>query len=270
MLWSVRADRGRRNLAVRPAAQPGLRPVERSRARLDLVPGPVALVGAGEFLPAMAAIDAELLATSGRRRPRVAILPTASWPDGEAVFQRWAALGLEHFENLGAEVEVVNVRERPDADDAGYAQAVGEADLVYLSGGKPGHLLATLRGSAVWAAALAAHERGCVLAGCSAGAMVLCAQQARFRFPPQLPLGFEPGLGVVAGAAVLPHYDRFPETLAAARVARAPGDTVVLGIDENTAAIGRDGAWQVRGTGRVTLWRGLHRERHGSGDTFRF
>ena len=50
------------------------------------MPGPVALVGAGEFLPAMAAVDAELLAASGRSRPRVAILPTASWPDGEAVF----------------------------------------------------------------------------------------------------------------------------------------------------------------------------------------
>ena len=199
----------------------------------------------------------------------MALLPTASWPDGEAVFLRWAALGVEHFEGLGAEVEVVLVRERQDADDAGHAQAVGEADLIYLSGGKPDHLLQTLAGSAVWAAALAAHARGSVLAGCSAGAMVLCAQQARFRTPPHLPLGFQPGLGVVTDAAVLPHYDRFPETLAAVRVARAPKGTVILGIDEDTAAIGRDGTWLVRGAGRVTVWRGRHRERHRAGDTFR-
>lgn len=233
------------------------------------MPGPVALVGAGEFLPVMAAIDAELLAASGRARPRVAILPTASWPDGEAVFLRWAAMGVEHFEGLGAEVEVVLVRERKDADDAGHAQAVGEADLIYLSGGKPDYLLQTLAGSAVWTAALAAHAGGSVLAGCSAGAMVLCAQQARFRTPPHLPLGFQPGLGVVADAAVLPHYDRFPETVAAVRVARAPKGTVILGIDEDTAAIGRDGTWLVRGAGRVTVWRGRHRERHHAGDTFR-
>jgi len=233
------------------------------------MPGPVALVGAGEFLPVMAAIDAELLAASGRARPRVALLPTASWPDGEEVFLRWAAMGVEHFEGLGAEVEVVLVRERRDAQDAGHAQAVGEADLIYLSGGKPDYLLETLAGSAVWAAALAAHARGSVLAGCSAGAMVLCAQQARFRTPPHLPLGFQPGLGVVADAAVLPHYDRFPETLAAVRVARAPKGTVILGIDEDTAAIGRDGTWLVRGAGRVTVWRGRHRERHRAGDTFR-
>ena len=233
------------------------------------MPGPVALVGAGEFLPVMAAIDAELLAASGRARPRVAILPTASWPDGEEVFLRWAAMGVEHFEGLGAEVEVVLVRERSDAQDAGHAQAVGEADLIYLSGGKPDYLLQTLAGSAVWTAALAAHAGGSVLAGCSAGAMVLCAQQARFRTPPHLPLGFQAGLGVVADAAVLPHYDRFPETLAAVRIARAPKGTVILGIDEDTAAIGRDGTWLVRGAGRVTVWRGRHRERHRAGDTFR-
>lgn len=233
------------------------------------MPGRVALIGAGEFLPAMAAVDVELLATSGRARPRVVILPTASWPDGEQVFLRWAALGVEHFEALGAEVEVVLVRERLDADDPAHAQAVGEADLIYLSGGKPDYLLKTLAGSAVWAAAVAANARGSVLAGCSAGAMVLCSQQARFRSPPHLPLGFQPGLGLVAGVAVLPHYDRFPETLAAVRVARAPRGTVILGIDEDTAAIGRDGDWQVRGTGRVTVWRGRRRERHRAGDIFR-
>jgi cyanophycinase-like exopeptidase len=146
---------------------------------------------------------------------------------------------------------------------------VGEADLIYLSGGKPDHLLRTLAGSAVWAAALAANARGSVIAGCSAGAMVLCSQQARFRTPPHVPLGFEPGLGLVEGVAVLPHYDRFPETLAAVRVARAPRGTVILGIDEDTAAIGREGSWLVRGEGRVTVWRGRHRERHRDGESFR-
>jgi len=231
--------------------------------------GSVALVGAGEFLPVMAAVDAELLASTGRRRPRVVVLPTASWPDGEEVFLRWAALGVEHFESLGAEVEVVLVRTRPDADDAAHAQAVGEADLIYLSGGKPDHLLRTLAGSAVWAAALAANARGSVIAGCSAGAMVLCSEQARFRTPPRLPLGFEPGLGLVQGVAVLPHYDRFPETLAAVRIARAPRGTVILGIDEDTAAIGREGSWLVRGAGRVTVWRGRRSERHRDGESFR-
>ena len=93
------------------------------------MPGPVALVGAGEFLPAMAEFDAGLLAATGRARPRVAILPTASYPDGEEVFTRWAAMGVAHFGELGAEVEPVLVRDRAGADDAAAAQAIGEADL---------------------------------------------------------------------------------------------------------------------------------------------
>ena len=61
------------------------------------MPGPVALVGAGEFLPAMADVDAGLLASTGVARPRVVVLPTASYPDGEDVFQRWASMGVAHF-----------------------------------------------------------------------------------------------------------------------------------------------------------------------------
>jgi cyanophycinase len=134
-------------------------------------PGPIALVGSGEFLPAMDEVDAGLLAASGRPRPRVAVLPTASWPDGEEVFRRWASMGAEHFTRLGAEVEPVLVRDRFDADDDRYAAAIGEADLVYLSGGKPGHLTRSLIGTRVGEALLAAHARGAALAGCSAGAM---------------------------------------------------------------------------------------------------
>ena len=83
--------------------------------------GAIALVGSGEFTPAMVEVDRGLLAATGRHRARVVILPTASWPDGEAVFLRWAAMGVEHFEGLGAEVEVVLVRERKDAEVAGPA-----------------------------------------------------------------------------------------------------------------------------------------------------
>ena len=113
------------------------------------MPGPVALVGAGEFLPEMAEFDAGLLAATGRVRPRVAIMPTASYPDGEETFTRWATMGVSHFGELGAEVEPVLVRDRAGADDPAAAQAISEADLIYLSGGKPSYLMSVLDGSAV-------------------------------------------------------------------------------------------------------------------------
>jgi cyanophycinase len=234
------------------------------------MPGPVALVGAGEFLPAMAEIDADLLASTGRSRPRVVILPTASYPDGDDVFQRWAAMGVDHFTALGAEVEPVLVRDREDAEDPANAQAVGEADLVYLSGGKPGYLLSVLRGSAVGRSLVAAHDRGAALAGCSAGAMALAGNAFDFRVRVMpWPLRWSDGLGMASGLAVIPHYDAWPEPLSALIVLQAPRGEVVLGIDEETAAIGRDGAWQVHGKSRVTVWRGRRRERFRAGDAFR-
>jgi cyanophycinase len=234
------------------------------------MPGPVALVGAGEFLPAMSAFDASLLASTGVARPRVAILPTASYPDGEAVFQRWAAMGVAHFGELGAEVEAVFVRDRGEADDPGAAQAIGEADLVYLSGGMPAHLIEALVGSAVGRALVAAHRRGAALVGCSAGAMALArhAFDFRLRLMP-FPLRWGAGLGVAPGLSVVPHYDAWPEPLSALIALQAPRGSVVLGIDEQTAVVGHDGGWQVHGAARVTVWRGRRRERFRAGEVFR-
>lgn len=233
--------------------------------------GAIVLVGSGEFTAAMEAIDRELLSASGRARPRVAILPTASWPDGEEAFLGWIESGRAHFSALGAEVEGVEIRTREDAFDEACVQAIGEADLVYLSGGKPGHLLDALAGTPAGAALRAVHDRGGILAGCSAGAMVLAARQPRLaggrRF--RIPIGWRDALGLVEGAAVLPHYDAFPEPLAAAIALASPRGMAVLGIDEETAAIGRDGTWQVQGRGRVTVWRGRARTRHHAGASFR-
>jgi cyanophycinase len=235
-----------------------------------LGPGPIALVGSGEFLPAMSSIDESLLASIGRARPRVAILPTASWPDGEDVFRRWAAMGVDHFSALGAEVEPVLVRDRFDADDAAHVQAIGEADLVYLSGGKPGHLSTSLVGSPVGEAILAAHARGAILAGCSAGAMTLADRHFDFRRRRLFwPIRWRHGLDLLPGVSVIPHYDAFPEPMSAMLVLQAPRGVTTLGIDEDTALIGREGSWQVHGAGRVTVWHGRHRQRYRTGEVFR-
>jgi cyanophycinase len=234
------------------------------------MPGPVALVGSGEFLPAMDQVDAGLLAATGRARPRVAILPTASYPDGPDVFARWAAMGVEHFRRLGAEVEPVFVRDRADAEDESHAQAIGEADLIYLSGGKPGYLSSVLGGSAVGRALVAAHDRGAGIAGCSAGAMALTGHHFDLRRRRLVwPLRWQAGLGIVPNASVLPHYDAWPEAFSALLALQAPRGVAVLGIDEETAAIGHNGSWHVHGRARVTVWRGRHRERFRSGDVFR-
>jgi cyanophycinase-like exopeptidase len=125
-------------------------------------------------------------------------------------------------------------------------------------------LRATLSGTRVGAAIAGAPLRGAVVAGCSAGAVFMGERAFRFRRRPRF-LRWDEALGLVPGAIVAPHYDAIPETLVAPLVLAAPSGSTVVGIDENTALVGRDGEWRVHGSGRVTVWRGLRRRRHRAG-----
>lgn len=218
----------------------------------------------------MAAFDGDLLASTGRRRPRVVIVPTAAFPAGQRDYDRWAAQGIEHFGPLGAEVEAIPVGGQLLTDAEAAVQAIGEADLVYIAGDAPEHLLGAVAGSAILTAIVEAHRRGAVVAGCSGGAMALVDRVMALRggrLP--WPLHWRAGLGVAEGIVVLPRYDRMPEPIAALLALQAPRGTAVLGIDDGTAIVGRDGSWQVHLGARVTVWRGRRRERLRAGDTFR-
>jgi cyanophycinase len=229
--------------------------------------GLIALVGSGEFTAAMVDVDRGLLAATGRDKPRVAIVPAASWPDGERVYNRWMAQGEEHFAALGAEPLPIRLRDLTTANDSASLAGIDEADLVYFSGGKPGYLLSLLRDTAAGAALDRARARGAVLAGCSAGAMVLGSHQLSMGGlrATKTPVFWQKSLGFVPGIVVVPHYDAIPEALLMPLILAAPRGDLVVGIDEKTALVGRDGGWQVEGRGRVTIWRGSHRRRHRAG-----
>lgn len=132
--------------------------------------GPVALVGSGEFLDGMIPVDAGLLEG---RPPRVAVVPTAASLEGDERVAWWLDLAERHYGAMGVEAVPVPVLTRTDADDRRLASLVDGVGLVYLSGGDPHHLAATLKGSRLWEAVVAAWHGGAALAGCSAGAMAL-------------------------------------------------------------------------------------------------
>jgi len=220
-------------------------------------PGPLALVGSGEYLPVMAGVEGALI--EGRPRRYVQI-PTAAAPEGRQRLQYWLDLGAAQAERLGVEQVPVLVRDREEAESGDLAALVHGAGLVYLSGGDPGYLARTLRGTRVWTAIEAAWRSGAALAGCSAGAIALTgwvpAIRTRAREPdPGQP---DPGLGVLPHLRVLPHFDRLvswaPELVARATEGLPP-DTTALGIDEDTAIVdlaGRGHSWQVHG--RQQAW----------------
>jgi cyanophycinase len=211
--------------------------------------GPLALVGSGEFLSGMQETDRRLLAG---RTPTVAVVPTAAAPEGDRRLRHWVDLARTHFEALGAEVVPLLVRDRSDANRDSFAAAVEDVGLVYLSGGDPGFLTETLRGTPVWEAIVAAWRGGSALAGCSAGAMALAGSWPPFSEPDAA--AYRDGLSLVPQLAVLPHFDRVLRwrggRLGGIGAGRPDGATLV-GIDEHTAAVWRDGTWTVEGQGAV-------------------
>ncbi len=214
--------------------------------------GRIALVGSGEYLPVMQDIEGWLL--DGRPR-RYVQLATAAAPEGEATLTRWHRLGAEAAARLDAEQVVVDVRTRADADDPAWAAAIEGAGLIYLSGGNPGYLARTLRGTAVWQAIHRAWRAGASLGGCSAGAMALGGYVPDFRHPRS---GGEAGLAVVPDIRVLPHFDRYTRWMPdlALRPLVTDGKQVI-GIDEDTALLGEPAdvpEWTFAVRGRQSAW----------------
>ncbi len=213
-------------------------------------PGPLALVGSGEYLPQMAQVEAGLLEG---RPPRYVQLATAAVPDGPTVVERWHNLGMDQAKRLGVEAVILPVNDRSDADDDAIAAKVAGAGLIYLSGGNPGFLADTLRDTAVWRAIVAAWQGGAALAGCSAGAMAMTSWIPSLRHPRQ---GGTNGLALLPHLRVIPHFDFFtskvPDVVTRFLLPHDPALTV-LGIDEETALVGGPANWTVEG--RQSVWR---------------
>ncbi len=229
--------------------------------------GTLALVGAGEFLDAMSGVDRQLLDRAGGSN--VVILPTASAPDGAGVPERWIKMGVDHFTGLGAQADGLLALDRAACDDVAHADRVRAANLVYFSGGKPDYLRATLDGTAVWSAVREVFDRGGVIAGCSAGAMIMGSYVPEFSLKAGVPWinRWRSSFALLPEAIVVPHYNEFPEVMVSLIFGRRPRGTYLIGIDGHTALVGLDHTWQVMGTGRVTVKRGRDTQRYTAGQT---
>lgn len=234
--------------------------------------GLIALLGSGEYLPVMNKVDEHLLANCGAdgRKPRVVCLPTAAGREGHASVDRWSQMGVDHFYRLGADVQAVPVIDAESANEQSHASAVEEADLIYFSGGDPGYLFRTMKGSLVWEAAQKAWRRGAVYAGCSAGAMILSREIPDFR---TLGLKTISAFGTMPAKFIIPHFDAIPaiwKPLMMAMIKRLGEGEVMLGIDEETALVGSlDGDWTVMGEARVHVFRKNNETSYSAGETFK-
>jgi peptidase E len=224
------------------------------------MPGGLFLAGGQELTAAFADAHATLLAWASdrpcpvpqqhahhsaqvpqhRSPARVVFLPTAAAGDGPGVPEYWARRAIAHFQAVGAaQVEAVMFLDPAGRHRRDLLEPISHASVVYLGGGKP-HLLRSLLGnSAIWQEIERVYRAGSWLAGTSAGAMVLgelTLVHADARYPQ--PKAWEPGLNVLPGMGIVPHYDAWPKEDIRDIVHAAPDWLVVVGIDEYTALAG--------------------------------
>lgn len=205
--------------------------------------GPIALVGGDEFRGPATAFDRLLISMAPNPRPAVAILPTAA---AESNPYLAANHGVRHFERLGADSYPVMIRDRATANDEALVEELRRADIIYFSGGDPLHLLDAMRGSLAWNSVQELSQRGTIVAGSSAGAMML-GQRMAFR-------GQETeGLAAVPGIVVLPHFERSSaDRVKRLRASLAP-ELTLLGIPGATGCVRQGGQWRVDGPGEVSV-----------------
>ena len=223
--------------------------------------GYLLLEGGAEFGGKMAEPDRRAMALVGGSDARISIIPTAAAPDNN--HQRAGGNGVRWFRSLGAtSVDMLPLIDKASANDARLANTLAQAQLIYMLGGFTGYLGETLQGSTCWQAMLTAYEAGAVIAGSSAGAMVMC----QYYFEPAYRQIVE-GLGLVPNTCVLPHHNTFGKGWAS-QMTRLLPNAVLLGIDERTGMLddgaeGKKKGWRVYGQGAVTLYR------HGQPTTYR-
>jgi cyanophycinase len=225
--------------------------------------GYLLLEGGAEFGGQMSLPDLKALELAGGLNAPVRIIPTAAAPDHND--GRAGQNGVRWFRTLGAtNVESLKLIDKPSANSPLLAKAVRDAKLIYLLGGFTHYLGQTLKDSACWQAALDAFQNGAVIAGSSAGAMVMC----RYYFNPGRDDVFE-GLNLIPNALVLPHHNTFGKGWAARLSALMP-DVTLLGIDERTGMLSNSAAteWSVLGAGQVTIYRDGKPEIHPAGQQF--
>jgi cyanophycinase-like exopeptidase len=221
----------------------------------------LALVGGAEFTPGNEDCDHTLLAAAPPG-PRF-VVPTAG---ARQQPERAIETARRWFLRLGAEIDVLPVLRRRDAEDPGLAERAAGAGFLYICGGDPGLLLDVLEGSRLWNGLRTAWVRGGSLAGSSAGAMALARTMlVRASWPDRSRRRARPALGLAPVDAVLPHFDGFGASWVDSALGEIEGDPLLLGLDERTAALWDGTGWTASGPGRVTLVRRTERQAFRSG-----
>jgi cyanophycinase len=209
------------------------------------------------------AIAAAFVALAGGPGSHLIVIPTASvgdaGPPGMAT-----TLARRMKDSFGvAEFTVVHTIDRAEADSDSFVEPIRRATGVWMLGGFPENLVHFYLGTKVERAITELLDRGGVVGGESAGAMIQGSwldTEDNEGFTPEILAIIRKhasggGFGLLANSAIFPHFDsRGPA--AAIKESTADPYRLAIGIDEETALVVRGASGTVVGSGNVSMYNG--------------
>jgi peptidase E len=193
-------------------------------------------MGGGGFSmePDNPALDRYTLALSGKKRPKVCFLPTASGDAEEYIERFHVALPV-----LGAETSHLSLTRYNQSDPHGHLL---DQDVIYIGGGNSFQMLLVWRAHGLDKTLRQAWEKGIILCGLSAGSLCWFSGSITDSWGHPLQV-FNDGLGFLPESHC-PHYDGSPERQKIYEASIANGDLPPgIAVDDSCGVLYRGTAF---------------------------
>jgi cyanophycinase len=189
------------------------------------------------------------------------VIPTASVGDAGPPGMN-SFLSRRNKERFGvAAVTVLHSLDRATSDSHPFVEALRDASGVWILGGFPANLIHPYLGTKTERAMRELLDRGGVVGGESAGAMIQASwlDTTDDEFTPEIlalvKTYARSGFGLLANVAIFPHFNLHGSE-AAVKFNMDHPDHLGVGIDEETALIVKSGRFEVVGQGTVCVYGG--------------
>lgn len=211
------------------------------------------------------AADSLFISLLGGPEAKVIFIPTAAsslrsdegtiWnPDEEQNKEAYKQDMLKRFKVNN--ITFLHTRSQQEANTEKFVAPLRNTHAVWISGGNPGRFMSTYRGTLLEKELKALLQRGGIIAGESAGAIVQGSYTIRGN--PNKPVlmvdGSEQGIGLLQNVAINPHLSAQKRENELVTIIDKYTNLLGIGIDDNTGIMIKDGVGEVFGAGRIAIY----------------
>lgn len=216
-------------------------------------PGTLMLIGGAEDKFEQKFLLKNFFESSGGRRARIAIFPSASESEESG------SVYHQIFTDFGAQsVQLFPLFKRDEAELPDVAKDIATATGIFMTGGDQSKIVGILHATAALAAIKKAYDNGATIGGTSAGAAAMSNPMIASGLVGSLArsgmVKLQEGLGLTASLLIDQHFHQRNRLGRLLTAVMSYPNMLGIGVDEDTAAlVTHDGVLSVIGRGTVTL-----------------